>query len=235
MEKWVKLIESHTKIVLGLVAFGVLLFLVNKYENLQHDAAVGQNAVAQQALKEQVAQNQQLTAQIADQTKQYQTLVVQLAAQNQTLMSEIAQRNQDTTNHQTQDQTIPLAGLASRWAELISVTPSSITTAPSGLFTSEQAARVTVQNLELVLPQQATIKDQQTIIGNKDNQINSLAGLNTNLTAQVSGLNKQIIDETKSCQTQLDVIKLKARKSKLRWFLGGVATGAALVAKIAAL
>jgi hypothetical protein len=45
------------------------------------------------------------------------------------------------------------------------------------------------------------------------------------LNTEVSGLNLQLVDNSKVCTAQIAVVKADAAKSKRRWFLIGVVAG----------
>ena len=231
MGKWIEFIKAHERMILVLAALGIAGFLFNKYENLVHDADIGKNAIAQEQLKQQVAQNQALATQIAAQEQDNKKLVAQMMAQNASLLAAIANRNQQTTQQQQTDQALPLAELAKRWAFLIQAAPDAIIPAGQNLSASEQASRATVQELELVAPQAATIKDQENIIGNKQKELDSCTSLGVSLNSQVAGLNKQLTDQDRACKAQIAVVKSEARKSKIKWFATGIGAGVALIAK----
>lgn len=232
LEKWITFFKSHERVLLLLSALAVAGWLLHRYEDLVHDADIGRNAVAQEQLKQQVAQNQQLATQIAAQEQDYKKLVAQMAAQNASLLAAIANRNQQTTHQQQTDQALPLAELAKRWAFLISAAPDAIIPSGQNLSASEQASRTTVQQLELVAPQAATIKDQQEILANKEKTLDSCTSLNVSYMSRVDGLNKQIVDADKACKAEIAVVKSSARKSKIKWFATGVGVGVAIVAKM---
>jgi len=232
IEKYLTFIESHWRLVLGLGVLVVVLYLGNRFLDNQHDELVGKNAVAQQQLAEQVKQNQQLAAQVEVQKQEYAKLAAQLQAQNKLLLSAIQSRSQQTTDQQARDATLSQEALALRWSQLISVPFEEIKVDNGRLSASGQAALKTTQTLEEVAPLQATVKDQTTIIANKDQQLTSLTSLNTGLAAQITGLNKQIVDQNNACTTQVKLIKSNARRSKFKYFIGGAVTGAVLVAKL---
>jgi hypothetical protein len=86
----------------------------------------------------------------------------------------------------------------------------------------------TVQKLETLPALEANVKDQQSVISNKDSQIAGLNGVVTGLNGQVSGLGLQIVDAGKACDARVNEVKAEARKSKRNWLIRGLLAGAAL-------
>lgn len=231
MDKWILFVEAHWRLIVGLGVLGVVLFLGNRFLDNQHDSLVAENAVAQQQLAEQVKQNQQLAAQFATMKADYDKREAQWRAQEVSLLAAIANRNQETTHQQQVDQTLPLVELAKRWAFLVHAEPETIQVSNSTLSASEQTSRTTVQNLEEIPTLRANIQDQESLLQNKDQQITGLRGLNTNLVSQVDGLRSEIEKQKTACKIKEDLIKSKARRAKVKWFVAGVGTGAGLAIK----
>jgi nitrogen fixation protein len=84
-----------------------------------------------------------------------------------------------------------------------------------------------VQQLEIIPVQQQELTNEQTLVANG----NALAVVQTkqvtDLTAQVTGLKLQSIDDAKVCQAQIAVVQTDARKSKRRYFIAGFVAGIA--------
>lgn len=224
-------LQRHERLLLIFAGIVVVGFLLNKYENLVHDADIGRNAVAQEQLKQQIEQNKQLAAQFEAMKADYDKREAAWRQQEQTLISAISNRNQATNQQQQNNNNMTLAELARRWALLVSAAPDAIQVAGSNLSVSEQTSHVTVNQLELVPTLQANVKDQEILLGNKDKQIDNLNQLMVSCTNRVDGLNKQIVDADKACKTEIATVKSAARKSKIKWFATGIGAGVALVIK----
>ena len=102
----------------------------------------------------------------------------------------------------------------------------------SGLVESPVAAVVVTQKLESLPALEANVKDQQTVISNKDSQIVGLNGVVTGLTGSI-GLGIQIQDGKKACDARVTEAKAVARKAKTSWFVHGLEIGAVIGAYLA--
>jgi hypothetical protein len=218
-------LKTHERLILVLVALAIIAFGFNKYVNYMVARDTGKVTVDNTALQTQVAANQQLATQVQTLTAQYNTLVATVTAQNRQLASGIQTRTQATTQQQTVDQTLPMSDLANRWATLLKLPSDDFTDTSLGLVVKDEASYATVSQLELVPELQQNLADT-----NKMNTglMQELAG-QTEIVAvqkdQIDGLNKALIDQDTVCTDKINLEKAKARKSKLKWFLGGLVTG----------
>jgi hypothetical protein len=194
-----------------------------------HDQRVADAAHA--TLQANVATAQQIATVNAQAAAQYQQLATQLAASNKALATAQATRNTATQNQQTIDRTLPPNELATRWTTLLKMDPQTVLVEPGGkegpdaLVITPEGARETVVQLESVPTLQANLKDEQTIVANQDTQIGNLAGVNVGLNKQIDALNVVNAAEIKACTDDKNLLKAKARKSKLKWFFGGFIVG----------
>ena len=231
LEKYIAFIKAHHTLVFLIGIFGTVLYIGHLWINRSYDTALAKNAVAQQVLQEQVTKNADLQKQQDARVQQYQALVDTLTKQNQTLVSGIVARNQAVATQQKTDATLPLADLAVR-QQTLAGTPG-ITSTESGLVESAAAAVVVTQKLESLPALEQNVKDQQTVITNKDSQIASINTVTNGLNDQVNGLKVQIVDGQKACIAQVNEAKAVARKKKASWFVHGLEIGAIVGAYLA--
>jgi hypothetical protein len=227
--KW---ILAHEKLLIVTGTLAATLYLGSMWIGHSSDKAIAEAAAAKQVVAEQVARNADISKMMLTQTQQYQQLVNTLVANNQSIVSAMAARQTAVQQQQKVDQTLPLPDLAIRWEKLAGLQPSDIVATDKGLTVNEEGSRTTVQILETVPVLQMDVKDSHQIIINKDQQIGGLDGLVTGLRKQVDGLTIEIKDKDAACTTQLNVQKAEARKSKRNWFIGGLITGAGVVARL---
>jgi hypothetical protein len=231
LEKYIAFIKAHHTLVFLIGVFGTVLYIGHLWINRSYDTAIAKNAVAQQVLQEQVAKNAEAQKQQDARVQQYQALVDTLTKQNQTLVSGIVARNQAVATQQKTDASLPLSDLALRQMALAG-TPG-ITSTESGLVESPAAAVVVTQKLESLPALEQNVKDQQTVITNKDSQIASINTVTNGLNDQVTGLKLQIVDAGKACDARVTEAKAVARKAKTSWFVHGLEIGAAIGAYLA--
>lgn len=226
MNKWILFVEGHTRMILIIGGIGLVLFLGNKYLNYSHDEAVGKNAVAQQQLQDQIAKNQELAAQSAASQQAYVRLAAQVSTQNALIATQIAALKQKTEQQQQIDASLPLGELAKRWLTLInSAAPQDVQVAGNSLSISEQASRTTVQDLEMV-----DSLHNEVLLGHQKedglaSQVASCNAVNKAQTDQIAGMASQIQKADTACQAQISVIKSEARRSKLKYLVGGIVGG----------
>ena len=223
-------LKVHETLIIAIGTILLVLFLGNKWLNNRAAVAVAQYDAAKQALVIQVTANEQLAKQATDQAAQYQKLLAQVTAQNAALVTQINHRDQAVIVQQQALATLPLPQVGARWVQLLDVPPATVVYTTSGLLVSDDTARKTVQELELVPVLKADNADLQKISSGKDQQLVQLTALNTTLNSQIGGLNLQIVDEQKACSTQVTAIKATAAKSKRNWFLTGLGIGGTVAA-----
>jgi len=129
------------------------------------------------------------------------------------------------TKQQKIDATLPPTDLAARWNTLVPQAEVTVTT--NGVTLPETGAMATVQQLEIIPVQQKEITNDQTLIANGNALAVAQTKQVTDLTAQVTGLKLQSVDDAKVCQAQIAVVKADARRSKRRWFAAGFVAGIA--------
>jgi hypothetical protein len=218
-------LKAHEKLILALISAGVLFFTIGKIDGIiaKHDAAnLKQTQVVAAAQEDK---NAAIAAQVASDKATFDALQAKLQANDAALIQANAALSTALTKQQKVDATLPPTDLAAHWNALV---PNAGVSVSNGLVVVPMTGAVaTVQQLEIIPAQQAEITNDQTLITNG----NALAVAQTkqvnDLTAQVTGLKLQSVDDAKVCQAQIAVIKADARKSKRRWFAAGFVAGIA--------
>lgn len=204
--------KTHERLILGTLALLICLFLFNKWIDKSAADADKKNAIAQIA-----AQN--AAAQSAQATQVYQEAILALSKQIDALNANVAQRNTVLVAKQTAIKTETVPQVVSDWKGLIQDTDSnSIVSGTQGLLISEDAARRTVTQLEIVPTLQSNLADETSIALTYKNSLDK-AG------ADIVDLNKQIIADNTECKAQISDLKARERKSKRNWFIAGFLTG----------
>ncbi len=119
--------------------------------------------------------------------------------------------------------------LGNRWASLASLKPGDIMASTAGITVTPQGALDTVTVLEQVPVLTADLADVSKQKDNLSSELTSSDTLNTNLVAQVKGLQTAAVDQDKSCKSEITSVKASARKGKLHAFLYGAGVGAGVV------
>lgn len=219
---WFKL---HERLLITLMVIGLGVFGFQKYADIR---ALETSAKVQQAQAQLVAQknaDSQLAAQVQQTTQQYQAMVQALSSQNSQLAASITARNVVLTQQQTVDKTLPLPQLDTRWAALADFSLDNLQTTNTGVVASQDAVIATVQQLENIPVLQANLKDVQTQAANTQSELNTANTLIGKQVADISGLNTQLVDQSKTCKDEIASVNAKARKSKLKLFGLGFVTG----------
>ena len=206
-----------------------LLFGYNKW--VDHEAIIesAKNNIAQQTLQAQVKANDDLKVFVQQQQAQYTQLVATLSAQNANLISAIGQRTVAVQKQQQIDQNATPDYAVGRFQTLLHVQPTDIQISSDRFSFSHLAAFAVLNQLELVPALEQDLDDGKVIVANKDKQIDSLTGLNSDLTKQVQSCTVTVADEKKACDTQISDLKATQRKKSRNWFIKGLAVGGAVV------
>lgn len=220
-----EIFKAHEKLVLALIAAGVLWFAIGKVDGIiaKHDDANLKQA--QIVATAQEDKNAAIAAQVASDKAAFDALQAKLQAQDAALIQANVALATALTKQQKVDATLPPTDLAARWNTLV---PNAGVSVSNGQAVIPMTGAVaTVQQLEIIPAQQEEITNDQTLIENG----NALAIAQTkqvnDLTAEVTGLKLQSVDDAKVCQAQIAVVKADARKSKRRWFIAGFVAGIA--------
>lgn len=218
-------LKAHERIILVII-IGVLFWgLSSKVLGYlaSHDQTVATKAQA--VLQSQLQANQEALTAEKQQTDRYAQLASQIAQSNQTIKAASQQRQLATQQQVKTDSTFQPADLAARWNLLTKTDSSSIMPGAADYTVTPSMALTTVQDLETIPQLTADLAGEKQTVQNQTQLVTSLASVNTSLTAQVTGLNQTVTDETKACIAQVNLVKVEARKSKLKWFGVGFVSG----------
>ena len=220
-----EIFKTHEKLILAFIAAGVLWFAIGKVDTLiQHhdDANLKQ---AQVIAAQDASKNAAIAAQVAEDSAAFTALQAKMQAQATALEQANIALATALTKQQKTDATLPPTDLVARWNTL--VPSANVTASPNGETLSNSGAVATVQQLEIIPVQQETITNDQTLIANGNALAVAQTKQVTDLTAQVTGLNLQLVDNTKVCNAQIAVVKADARRNKRRYFIAGFVAGIA--------
>ena len=220
-----EIFKTHEKLILALVAAGVLWFAIGKVDTLiQHhdDANLKQ---AQVIAAQEASKNAAIAAQVASDKAAFDALQTKLQAEDAALVQANVALATALTKQQKTDATLPPTDLVARWNALVPQAAASVT--PNGVTLPNTGAVATVQQLEIIPVQQEEITNEQTLVANGNALAVAQTKQVTDLTDQVAGLKLQSVDDAKVCQAQIAVVKADARRSKRRWFIAGFVAGIA--------
>lgn len=221
--------QKHERLIIIVLALAGVLFVTNKVLNHSADVDKQKSDIAAQTLSQQKETDKALAAQVAQTQAQYQQLVIQLSQQNAQLVAAVQTRTVVLQQQQAVDRTLPLPDLGKRWVDLVHLQPTDIQPTASGITVSTDGARTTVAQLEKVPVLEANVQDGQTQIANDEKQLTASNIVIASQSNEIDGLKLTVVDQDKSCKTQIATVKAEARKSKLKTFLYGAGVGAGLV------
>ena len=220
-----EIFKIHEKLILALVAAGVLWVAIGKVDTLiqHHDDANLKQAQTIAAVQSQ--KDAAIAAQVAEDSAAFTALQAKMQAQATALEQANIALATVLTKQQKTDATLPPTDLVARWNALV---PQAAVSVNNGQMTLPNAGAIaTVQQLEIIPVQQEEITNEQTLVANGNALAVAQTKQVTDLTAQVTGLNLQLVDNTKVCNAQIAVVKADARRSKRRWFVAGFVAGIA--------
>ena len=218
-------LKAHERLILALVAAGVLWFAIGKIDTLiqHHDDANLKQAQTIAAVQSQ--KDAAIAAQVAEDSAAFTALQAKMQAQATALEQANVALATALTRQQKTDATLPPTDLVARWNALV---PQAAASVNNGQVTLPNTGAVaTVQQLELVPAQHQELVNEQTLVANGNALAVSQAKQVTDLTNEITGLKLQSVDDAKVCQAQIAVVKADARKSKRRWFVAGFVAGIA--------
>lgn len=224
-DRYLTFFKLHERALLILTTLVVILYLGRLWINHSADKADAASVAAQQVLTQQVEVNKQLAAQVGQQQVAYASLSKVLGQQIAGLQSQIIARNQALAVQQVADEKLPLDDLAVRWRSLINVMPADIQITDSAAVVSPAAARKTTEQLEEVAPLHDEVMAGHQIEDKLTQQLNACTSLDATKDREISGLGIQLADKDKACSAEVSKVKADSRKSKLKWFVGGIVGG----------
>src|SRR5580658_825257 len=208
-------VKAHEKLILALIAAGVLWFSLGKIESViaRHDEATLKTTTLLAA--NDATKNAALAAQAATDKAAYQALAAKVDAENAALVNANASLAAALTRQQKVDATLPPTELVARWNTLVPAANVAVT--PEGVTLPALGATATVQQLEQVPVLQMELSNSNTEKQNVDALLLSSNGEVSILNTQVGQLQQTIIDNKTQCTDQLKVQADKARKRE-RWY-----------------
>jgi hypothetical protein len=220
-----EVLKAHEKLILALIAAGVLWFAIGKVDGIiaKHDDANLKQA--QIVATAQEDKNAAIAAQVASDKAAFDALQAKLQAQDAALVQANVALATALTKQQKVDSQMNPSELVDRWNVL--VPNAQATPVAAGVNVSSAGALATVTQLELIPAQQQELVNDHALIANADTLAVAQTKQVTDLTVQVTGLKLQSVDDAKVCQAQIAVVKADARKSKRRWFIAGFVAGIA--------
>jgi hypothetical protein len=219
------LLDHERLIIVAIVVVG-LWFGYGKYADIRaaHDNAALQQAKVVAAAQEQA--NAQLAQQVQADKASLQALTDKVTAQNAQLVAANTALATALTKQQKTDAALPVPALVDRWAQLAPGTNfTGAVTSGNNVQVTPSNALATVQQLEKVPVLTQELANETTLKTNDDQLVASQNKSIFDLTGQVTGLNKQIVDNQTQCTDQIAVVKAQAAKSKRRWFIIGYVAG----------
>src|SRR5271157_409320 len=217
---------DHEKLLIVVIAAVLIFAGYVKVTNIiaAHDAANLKQA--QVVADAQKAANVQLAQQVQQDATALKELNDKVTAQNQQLVNANTALATALSQRQKTDASLPVPALVDRWAQLVPGTNfSGAITSGNNVSVSPSNALATVQQLEKVPVLTEQLKNETTQKENDDQVITQQGKSIFDLNGQVTGLNKQIVDNDKVCQAAIKVEKDNARKGKRKWFIIGYIAG----------
>src|SRR5271157_2413281 len=218
---------DHERLLLALIVAVVIYIGYVKVTNVIADHDAAQLKQAQVVAAQQATQNAALAQQVSADKAQLQALTDKLTAQNQQLTNANVALATALSKQQHTDATLPPTELAQRWAQITPAMPAGGVTvsANNTLQVTQAGAVATVQQLEKEPVLEQELANETTQKNNDDTLLASSNKNITDLSLQVVGLNKQIVDNQAVCTDQIKLVKAEAAKSKRRWFIIGWVSG----------
>jgi len=220
-----EIFKTHEKLILTLVAAGVLWVAIGIVDTLIHHHDDANLKQAQVIAAQDASKNAAIAAQVASDKAEFDALQTKLQAEDAALVQANVALATALTKQQKTDATLPPTDLVARWNALVPQAAASVTS--NGVTLPSTGAIATVQQLEIIPVQQEEITNEQTLVANGNALAVAQTKQVTDLTAQVTGLKLQSVDDLKVCNAQIAVVKADARRSKRRWFVAGFVAGIA--------
>lgn len=212
---WVLSVESLVKTHERIIIIGILAFTGWHFYSKGVDAwsshESGKARVAATVVQTDDTATKAVQAQLS-------ALQVTVAAQTATILKQVAQRNRTTVEQQTTDKTLAPPALAQRWQSLLHIT-SGIDPATGQQFAvTQEAASMTVVQLEEVPTLTANVASLQTELSNE--QL-----VNVSQAQVISDLSTEFTDEKKSHVDDVNAEKAKTKKAFVKGFKFGAIVG----------
>lgn len=212
LEKYITFIKAHERLIIIVLAAFLLFRTGQGVENVWIRHEDNQSRQAATVVTNDVNANKEITDQLAqikaDADKRNQAIDIEI----KTAIAGLATQQQ-IDSQATQQQ------ILDRWKLLLPMKPGSVQSNGTIDQITPEAATATVQALE-ELP---VLKNQVTDLNAKLLIDDQIIGKQDDL---IVGLNRQIVDEKKSHDADVNLEKAKAKRSWIRGFKIGVIVGA---------
>jgi hypothetical protein len=212
-------------IILLAIAAGLVFGAVYFVENLISKHDVANAAVTAKILATQEEQTKAIQTQLTTDESHWTQIEQTLLAQNAQLTKTIENEHVQIEKQRTVDATLTAQEAATRLAQQTQAKSGEVVAQGDNIVLDLPITRSIVSDLDLLVGTQAELqntqtqlKNETTIAGNDQTNINEQAALITSLKTQNA-------DQIKSCSAQIAVVKAKDRKSKIKWFFSGVIVG----------
>jgi hypothetical protein len=218
-------IQKHERVVIVALVLVAGTFLGNKWlnwEGAQKDAKV---AVLSQLVVQDQTQAAQDASRTAQAVQQYQTLVTTLTAQNNVLEGSIAQMASTLKQQQTKDTQMSPSELVQRMGVLVPAAQDGISTTSNGVLLNTTASIVVTQSLEQVPVLQDQLKNETQVAVNNKQALDSANVVIVDKTAQITSLNKSVVDITAQGKAEVAAEKVKTKKAFIKGLKYGFGIG----------
>jgi hypothetical protein len=141
------------------------------------------------------------------------------------LTTEVDARDAQLVQQEKKDATLTAQEAADRIALQTKAQAGEVTASADTVVLDLPVARDITSDLDKLDTLQQDLVATQTQLANEKSVAADLTTANANQVLVINNQEKELADEVISCNSQIAVVKAKARKSKLKWFMAGVVTG----------
>jgi Na+-transporting methylmalonyl-CoA/oxaloacetate decarboxylase gamma subunit len=224
IDTYIKVIRAHETILLLLLAAAVIWGVSGKIENViaKHDKS--NETQAQIVATAQANKDAAVATQVAKDKADFDAAQAAMIASKAKLEEEKTALATALARQIQNDNAMTDRELAARWEVLVpglnmtvDANGKIVVTDPAAHLTVDQLEKIPVLTQELSNSKQSE-QNTDTLLGASQKQV-------TDLNSEVSGLNLQIVDNSKVCDARVKVETDKIHKARRRWFEFGFVTG----------
>jgi len=218
-------IQKHERVVIVALVLLVGGFLGNKA--LNYDASLKDAKVA--ALTQVVSQDKQNAAALAlasaTAQQQYQVVLDTVSKQNIALEASVAQMTAGLKVQQATDRALPLPAVGQRIESLVPGAVGGVTATTAGVVMNDTASHSVLDVLEQVPVLEDELKNETQVAANNKAALDSASAVIVDKTAQVAGLNKELIDQQAHETAAVAAEKVKTKKAFIKGLKYGFGIG----------
>lgn len=216
-------LKNH--IILLVIVVFLVIGLVYSIDSIiaRHDAA--NSAQANVVLQQQTAQTNLLAAKLQQDETVSAQQTAQLLAMNAQLTSYITQRDKAIIPVLQKDTTLSAVDAAQKIAVQTKATSGEVIPQNDTVIVDLPVARNIVASLDQLPVTQADLSDTQKQLSSEIAIASNLQNNVTDGQKLIDSMRTQATDADKSCKAEIAVVKVQARKSKIKWFFAGVVAG----------